>query len=118
MSQESLCLNDSIEFLENIKQGCRRTVSKNKFRAEITTQPKKNNLDYMIDPTFRNVNRFFIFSFKNGEDDPTRDAFDKYYMPLVQIKDFNALIDNKSFFDYIKILLKWQDMLTIQLETY
>ena len=64
MSQESLCLNDSIEFLENIKQGCRRTASKNKFRAEITIQPKNNNLDYMIDPTFRNVNRFLSFHSK------------------------------------------------------
>ena len=27
------------------------------------------------------------------------DSFDKYYMPLIEIKDFNALIDNKPFFD-------------------
>ena len=29
-----------------------------------------------------------------------RDSFDKYYMQLVEIKDFNALIDNKPFFDH------------------
>ena len=28
-----------------------------------------------------------------------RDSFDKYYMPLVEIKDFHALIDNKTSFD-------------------
>ena len=28
-----------------------------------------------------------------------RDSFNKYYMPLEEIKDFNALIDNKPFFD-------------------
>ena len=48
---------------------------------------------------FRNINRLFALSFKNDNDDPTRDSFVKYYMPLVEIKDFNALIDNKSFFD-------------------
>ena len=53
----------------------------------------------MIDPTFRNINRMFVLSFKNGNHDPTRDSFDKYYMPLVEIKDFNVLIDNKPFFD-------------------
>ena len=37
--------------------------------------------------------------YKNGDDDSTRNFFDKYYMPLVQIKDFNALIDNKALFD-------------------
>ena len=40
----------------------------------------------------------FLFSFKNGNNDPTRNSSDKYYMTLVEIKDFDALIDNKSFF--------------------
>ena len=45
----------------------------------------------------------FVLSFKNGNDDPTRDSFDKYYVSLVEVKDFNALIDNKPFFDrYVK----------------
>ena len=43
----------------------------------------------------------FIFSFKSGNDDPKRNPFDKYYMPLVEIKDFNALVANKSFFDQL-----------------
>ena len=40
-----------------------------------------------------------VFSFKNGNDDPMRDSFDKYYMPLVEIKGFNPFIDNKPFFN-------------------
>ena len=70
------------------------------FRSEITTQTKNNNLDHLIDPTFGNVNRLFVLPFKNGNNDPTRNSFDKYYMPLVEIKYFNALIiDIKIFFD-------------------
>ena len=53
----------------------------------------------MIDPTIKNFNRLFVLSFKNGNDDPMKDYFDKCYMPLVEIKDFSALIDNKSFFN-------------------
>ena len=34
----------------------------------------------------------FDLSFKNGNDDLTRDSFDECYMPLVEIKDFNAWI--------------------------
>ena len=41
----------------------------------------------------------FVLSFKNSDKDPTRDSFEKYCMPLVEIKDFNALIDSKPFFD-------------------
>ena len=87
------------KFKKNIKEGFKRTISWNKYRSEITTQPKNNNLNYLIDPTFRNINRLFVLSFKNGDNDPKRNSFDKYYMPLVEIKDFNALTDNKSFFD-------------------
>ena len=36
--------------------------------------------------------------FKNGNDDPKTDSFDEYCMPLVEINDFNALIDNKPCF--------------------
>ena len=53
----------------------------------------------MIDPTFSNVNWFYVLSYKDGDNDPTRNSFDKYYMPLVEMKDFNALIDNRLFFD-------------------
>ena len=41
----------------------------------------------------------FVISFKNGNNDPKRDSFDKYHMLLIEIKDFNALMDNKPFFD-------------------
>ena len=65
----------------------------------------------------------FVLSFKNGNDDPSRDVFDKYYMPLVEIKDFNALIDNKPFDEPVKAkkkrmknVLKCQEIMTIQLE--
>ena len=53
----------------------------------------------MIDPRFRNINRMFLLSSKNGVKDSIKNYFDKYYMPSVEIKDFNALIYNKSFFD-------------------
>ena len=95
----NLSANDNIKFLENIKEGFKRNISWNNYRSELKTQTKDINLDYLIDPTFKDINRLFALSFKNGNDDPTRDSFVKYYIPLVEIKDFNALIDNKQFFD-------------------
>ena len=74
----TLSVNDNIKFLENIKQGFKRTISWNKYISEITTQIKDNSLDYLIDPTFRNINRLFVLSFKNGNNDPTRASFEKY----------------------------------------
>ena len=47
------------------------------------TQSKNNNLDYVMDPAFRNINRLFVLSFKNVDGDPNRDSFYKYYMSFV-----------------------------------
>ena len=93
----TLSINYNIKFLENIKHEFKRTISSKKYRSEMTTQPRNNNLDFLIDPAFRNINRLFVLSFKNGENDSMRDS-DKHSMPLVEIKDFNVLIDNKPFF--------------------
>ena len=62
----------------------------------MTNQTKNNNLNYLIDPTFTKVNRLFVLSFENEND---RTSFSKYYVTNVQVKDFNVLIDGKSFFD-------------------
>ena len=78
-------------------------MSWNKYRSEMTTQPKSNKLNFMIDATFRNIsrliNRLFVLSFKNSDEDSTIIHFDKNYIPRVEIKDFNALIGNKPFLD-------------------
>ena len=81
-------INDNIRFLENTKQWFKITISWNKYRSGITTQPKNHNAHYLIGPTFRNINRLFVLSFKNGNDDPTKKSFVRYYMPFVEILIF------------------------------
>ena len=70
----------------------------------MTIQPQNNNLNCLIDPTFTNVNGLFVLWFQRiaGENNTIkdyRDSFSHYYVPNARIKDFNVLIDGKSFFD-------------------
>ena len=58
-----MLVNYNINFLESIKEGFKRMISWNKYRSRTTTQPK-NNLNYLIDPTFKNINRLFALLFK------------------------------------------------------
>ena len=44
----TVSINDNIKFLENVKQGLKRTISWNKYRSEVTTQTINNNLDYLM----------------------------------------------------------------------
>ena len=82
--------------LEQLKAGFKRTITWNQYRSELFNQPKNNNLNYLIDPTFTNVNRPFVLTFENEDD---RTSFSKYYVPSVEIKDVNVLVDGKPFFE-------------------
>ena len=42
------------------------------------------------------MNRLLVLTFENEDD---RTSFSKYYVPKVEIKDFNVLIDGKPFFE-------------------
>ena len=95
--------NDT-KLLEQLKSGFKRTIKWNKYRSQITVQSNNNNLNYLTDPTFTKVNRMFALSFqkiaaKNNATKDHRDIFSHYYVPNVEIKDFNFLNDGKSFFD-------------------
>ena len=56
------------KLIEQLKTRIRRTIDWNKYRSEVTTKAKTNNLNYLIDLTFNRVNRFFALSFENEED--------------------------------------------------
>ena len=77
---------NEIKLLEQLKSGFKRTI-------------KWNNLNYLIDPTFMNVNRLFVLSFPRNNNTDSRYSFSNYYVPKVRVNDFNVLIDRKSFFD-------------------
>ena len=81
---------------KQLKAGFKKTIKCNKYRSEMSNQNENNNLNYLIDPTFTNVNRLFVLSFENEND---RTSFSKYYVPKFEMKDFNVLIDEKPFFE-------------------
>ena len=61
----------------------------------MSNQAQNNNLNNLIDPIFTKVNRLFVLSFENETD---RTSYFNYYVPKVEVKDFNVLIDGKTIF--------------------
>ena len=86
--------NDN-KLLEQLKSGFRITIKWNKYISQMSNQTKNKNLNYLIDPTFSNVNGLFVLSFETEDD---RTSYYKYYMPSVEIKDYNVLTDGNAFF--------------------
>ena len=95
----TLSKENDIKLLEQLKLEFKKTIKWNKCRSQVTVQPQNNNLNYLIDPTFTNVNRLFVLSFTRDYAFDNSDSYSDYYLLNVEVKDFNVLIDGKSFFD-------------------
>ena len=99
----TLSKENNIKLLEQLKTEYKRTIKWNKYRSQMSIQNNINNLNCLIDPTFTNVNRLFVLLFERIEENNVkkdyRDSFSHYYVPNVEIKYFNVLIDGNCFFD-------------------
>ena len=57
---------------------------------------RNSNLNHLIEPSFQGVNRLLALSFEN---DDQKISNKRYYIPNVEIKDYNVMIDGKNVFD-------------------
>ena len=87
---------DDNKLLNSLKIGFKRTITWNNYRSTITNQAANNNLNYLIDPTFTKVHRLFVLAYANEDD---RTSYSQYYVPNIEIKNFNVIIDGKPFFE-------------------
>ena len=60
--------NDT-KHLERLKTGFKRNAKWNKYRLQMSVQSNNKDLNYLIDPIFTKVNRFFVLSFERIEED-------------------------------------------------
>ena len=84
------------QLYKDLKTGISIDFTWNKYRSQVINQTATNNLNFLIDPTFNNVNRLFVLAFPNDED---RRSFSKYYTQTVEIKDYNVIIDEEPFYE-------------------
>ena len=84
------------KLLVQLKPGFKRTVKWNRYSSQMTIQSNNNNLNYLADSLFCHSKKLLekIIQQKIKEI-----LFSHYHVPNIKIKDFNAFIDGKSFFD-------------------
>ena len=84
------------QLYKKLKTGITIDFKWSKCRSQVINQTATNNLNFLTDPTFNNVNRLFVLAVPNEED---RRSFSKYYIPTVEIKDYNVVIDGEPFYE-------------------
>ena len=92
----TLSTQNNVKLLPQLKSGFKRTISWNKYLTKPELLAQNANLNHLIEPNFQGVNRLFALAFEN---DAQRIINKRCYIPNVQIKDYNVMIDRKYFFD-------------------
>ena len=92
----TLSTQENTKFLQQLKSGFKRVINWNKYLSKPELLAQNPNLNHLVEPSFQGVKRLFVLAFEN-DDDRTRD--EQYYLPTVEIKDCNIMINGENFFD-------------------
>ena len=92
----TLSIQENTKLLQQIKSGFKKVINWNKYLSKPELLAQNPNLKYLVEPSFQGVNRFFALAFENYTQ---RTSLSGYYLPTVEIKDYNVLINGENFFD-------------------
>ena len=60
----TLSTNDNAKLLQQLRSGFKRTINWDKYQSKVTIQEWNWYLSYLSDPSFQEVNRHFVLSWK------------------------------------------------------
>ena len=66
------------------------------FQTKVMIPLQNLYLDYLINPSFQRLNRFFVLSILDGT---VRTRNRRYFLQDLKIIDYNLMINEKKFFD-------------------
>ena len=67
----------------------------NKYLSKPELLAQYPNLNHLFEPSFQGINGLLVLAFEN---DAQITSNKRYYLPNVEIKEFNVMIDGKNLF--------------------
>ena len=92
----TLSTQKNTKFFQQLKSGFQRVIIWNKYLSKPELLAQNPNLNHLVEPSFQGVKRLFVLAFENDDD---RISDDEYYLPTVEIKDYNIVINGEHVFD-------------------
>ena len=94
----TLSTQENTKFFQQLKSGFKIVINWNKYLSKPELLAQNPNLNHLVEPSFQGVNRLFVLAFENDDD---RTSDEKYYLPTVEIKDYNIINNGENFFDQL-----------------
>ena len=104
VSVVTLSTKDNVNLTKLLDEGFKRSVYWNEYKSKIEAKAADNNnvTKLPLDTSFQGVNGLFVLAFgntENGVNKVERDSHRKYFLPRVNITNYNVLIDGRNFYD-------------------
>ena len=74
-------------------------VLKEQYLEKPELLARNASLNHLVEPSFQGINRLFALAFEHDNDNDLRATNKRYYIPNVELKNYNVMIDGKNFFD-------------------
>ena len=101
----NLSKEDNEDFIEQLDKGFQRSIYWNEYKtkeinAAVDNNNPANSVRYInLDPSFQGVNRLFIMAYDATDNQYNRNNRRKYYLPRIDFKKYNVIIDGRNFYD-------------------
>ena len=93
---------DNKDFIQQQNKGVQRSIYWNEYKTkEQFEDGNVNAVKYInLDPSFQGVNRLFLMACSRADNNQaTRNGQQKYYLPRIDLKKYNVIIDGRNFYD-------------------
>ena len=92
---------DNKDFIDQQNKVFQRSIYWNEYKTQEQTENADANVFKYInlDPYFQGVNRLFVMAYSRVDGQPNRDSPHKYYLPRIDLKKYNVIIDGRNFYD-------------------
>ena len=100
----TLSTKDNENLTKQLDEGLKRSIYWNKYKSKIEAKAADNNnvTRFPLDASFQGANRLFVLAFDNiesGANKVERGSHRKYFLPRVDITNYNVLLDGRCFYD-------------------
>ena len=96
----TFAITDNAKLLQQLKSGFKRVINWNKYLSKPELVARNPNLNHLVESSFQGVNRLFVLAFEN---DTQRTSAKGYYLPNVEIKNYNVMINGENLISLLKI---------------
>ena len=115
----TLSTKDNVNLTKQLNEGFRRSVYRNEYKSKIETKNLDNDniARFCLDASFQGVNRLFVLAFDNTDNwdnKDERDSHRKYFLPRVDITNYNVLIDGRETFMFNHLMTKTKIMMKLE----